>query len=124
MRVEQIPLEMVRPHMRAGRREHLLFSHPERLTFYGGFVDGVLVGFAGLLFDGATCWFKNAYVLPEHRRRGYYRRLFDARVEVCLARRVRVIRAYATPLSLPMFLARGGVAGRARGRSTYVRIVP
>jgi GNAT superfamily N-acetyltransferase len=46
-----------------------------RLTWYGGFLAGVLIGVMGLEYAGDAALLRHAYILPEHQHHGIGLRL-------------------------------------------------
>jgi len=48
-----------------------------RLTWYGGFLDGALVGVMGLEYSHDAALLRHAYIAPEHQHRGIGLRLSE-----------------------------------------------
>lgn len=84
--------------------------------------DGRVVGFAALRRDNGKTILTSAYVVPERRRQGIYRLLFDARLREALAPGT-VIEAVVTPQATGMFEQRGFERVGMRGRYTRYRRV-
>lgn len=69
---EFLPAEEVHdPEMTPARWD----AEARRMTWYGAFLRGVLVGVMGLERVGDVALLRHAYVLPEHQRRGIGSRL-------------------------------------------------
>lgn len=75
--------------------------------------DGAVAGFCAAHPGGRRVRFRSAYVRPDLRRQGIYRRLFTTRLHMYAD---AAIRATCTDASLPMFLTHGFVELRRRGR--------
>ncbi|MBI4611027.1 MAG: GNAT family N-acetyltransferase [Candidatus Rokubacteria bacterium] len=61
------------PEMTPGQWE----GEARRMTWYGAFAEGALVGVMGLEYVRDTALLRHAYVLPDHQRRGVGSRLRD-----------------------------------------------
>lgn len=112
----------VKPYVTQGEAELLTFDKLEKTLYIGGFVDETLVGFVGILFSGGRTFFKNDYVLPQHRGQGHYRALFQARLDTCRKMGIRSATAFCTAMSLPTYRAFGAKVGKTRGLTTYVTL--
>lgn len=125
LRIAPITLASLPPDVyRAARREGIGFEPKLPIELFAAYTpDGRLAGFAGVLFNRTTvAWFRNAYTLPEFRRQGVWRALFDYRVAECRRRGKRTVRAGCLPTTVPAFLARGAVIERVGKHATIVRI--
>ena len=80
-----------------------------------------VVGFCARIDSRAGSVFGSDYVIPEHRKKSVYSRLFDARLEDTPAG--TKCRATVTDDSLPTYLANGFEVKRTRGRFTIVGLV-
>lgn len=65
------PEEVHDPEMTAAQWD----EEARRLTWYGGFLDGALVGVMGLEYAHDAALLRHAYILPEHQHRGIGLRL-------------------------------------------------
>lgn len=86
-------------------------------TWYVALNGRHVAGFCAARDDSSRVVLQSAYVLPDYRRQGVYRRLFNARMADFAD---RTCRAVATEASLPVLLAAGFTPVRARGRFTEV----
>lgn len=80
-----------------------------------------IVAFSGCRFsaDRSTAWFTETYVLPEHRRRGLFGRLFELKYKLCAEAGARVVKGLANANSRPMFERHGWRVASVRGSWTY-----
>ncbi|MBI2962419.1 MAG: GNAT family N-acetyltransferase [Deltaproteobacteria bacterium] len=65
-------------------------AEARRMTWYGGFLDGVLVGVMGLEYARDAALLRHAYILPDYQRHGIGLRLAEHLEDV--ARRERAAR--------------------------------
>ena len=65
------PEELHDPEMTAAQWD----EEARRLTWYGGFLDGALVGVMGLEYARDAALLRHAYILPEHQHHGIGLRL-------------------------------------------------
>lgn len=66
---------------------------------------GRIVALSGLRMDEkpGVAGYTLTYVLPAHRRRGLYRRMFGLKLDLCRERGVQVVRGLANPISRAVF---------------------
>lgn len=82
---------------------------------------GEIVAFSGCRFnaDRSVAHFTETYVLPEHRRKGLFGRLFDIKYDLCVAAGARVVKGLANAASRPTFERHGWRVASVRGQWTY-----
>ena len=90
-----------------GIRDGLVFN--QNTETYGVYVDRVLVGYTGFMSYGNKIIFKNHYVLPEYRRKGYFRRILDLSIAYAKVKGYTRIEATCTPMSISEYKKRGAV---------------
>ena len=80
-----------------------------------------VVAFSGfrLNADKSIAWFTETYVMPEHRRRGLFGRLFELKHDLCAAEGAKVVKGLANAKSKPTFERHGWQVTSARGQWTY-----
>lgn len=87
-------------------------------------VDGELAGFVSCYIRKrkGKAVFKSDYVREEYRRRGIYRKLFEARLDYVSIADVKIIKASCTKMSLGCFLAYGFKSTGSRSKK-YTDVV-
>ena len=120
--LRDIPYSAIEPYVEAAESEGLIFR--KRTEYQGLYVDGELVGFAGILWQGEKATFKSSYILPAERRKGYHELIEDYRYMLAKRRGVKAIEAGCTDMHLPAVLRRGfQITGKtADGIYTKVRL--
>lgn len=104
------------------KREQVDVKYYPTAKYLGGFIDGVkIAGWVGWqpMKNTDHIRFKTDYVMPDYRRKGIYRRLFDERMVQVLELKPKKLSAYCTEKSLPLFLTYG-FEYRSQNRITYV----
>ncbi len=105
----------------AGRKEGLAFSPSTEL--FMARLNGVIVGLCGIVHYRGHSKLKNFYVLPAHRRQGYFRQMLDFLLIKAREAQSKYVEATATALSLPEFLNRGATVKRTyKAGYTAVRL--
>lgn len=102
------------------RRDGVVITHQPGKTWVVALVDGLPVG-CGAVFlpEGDQAELASAYVLPEFRHQGVYRRLLLARTEIANAAGKTRILATCTPASAAILARLGFVAiGESAGYTT------
>lgn len=84
-------------------------------------LDGIIVGFSGYRIDGKGGHFALTYVMPEHRRKGLYRKMFGIKYRLCASRDVQSVDGVANPLSKAVFDEAGWQVSRVAGKWTHYR---
>lgn len=82
--------------------------------------DDRTIGFAAARRRKDVCELRHAYVIPEARGKGVYRRLCEARLEACRNSNSRVARCTVNEKSLPIYLELGFKPVSTRGQYTTV----
>jgi len=84
--------------------------------------DGKIAGFSSCRLDELSkgiAHFGVTYILPEHRRKGLYRHMFELKEQLCIKHNPAFIRGIANPLSKQVFEERGWTATRVAGKWTH-----
>ena len=89
------------------RKEGLYFSGGTEL--YLANIGEEIVGMCGINWYRDHCKFKNDWVKPECRRRGYWNQMMNLRIQMAMNRNCRFIDATCTKIALPGWLKRGAV---------------
>jgi GNAT superfamily N-acetyltransferase len=91
-------------------------------TWFVASERGRVMGFAAVRFEKRKAVLCSAYVLPDHRRKGIYKKLAEARLAwiASLKGQVDTIASVATEASLPLLKKKGFKVVRAVGRYTHV----
>lgn len=120
---QKITFEEVKPFAATAKKERVSFENPAEAEWYGIFEDDRLVSFFCLVTKGKTARFKSNYTLPEYRRRGYLQRFIDFAIAECMKRKVHVMTAFCTPLSVKSHLRNGAIQSSKKGDIAFVRYV-
>jgi GNAT superfamily N-acetyltransferase len=90
--------------------EGLKFYDLDKMTHWGYFKKGELIGFIGLLpLSDTEARFKNSYIKPEYRRRGIGNKLDDYRRKEAKRMGYNKFRAVCTPASIALQLKKGAI---------------
>lgn len=84
--------------------------------------DGKIAGFSSCRLDELNkgiAHFGVTYVLPDHRRKGLYRHMFELKEQLCIKHNPAFLRGLANPLSKKVFEDRGWATTRLAGKWTY-----
>ncbi len=84
--------------------------------------DGKIAGFSSCRFDEigkGIAYFGVTYILPEHRRKGLYRHMFQLKERLCIKHKAKVVRGIANPTSKKVFDDCGWTVQRQAGKWTY-----
>lgn len=95
----------LRPLLRM-RSEHVDLKFDGKTTYLGAFVGGKIVGCVGWMKIGRNLRYKSDCVLPEHRGKGIYGKLWEDR-EFLTENQSTITTAFCTSLSVGMYLAKG-----------------
>lgn len=98
--LQKITFNDVQPFITMAKKARVSFENPAEAEWYGIFENDRLVSFFCLVIKGKTARFKSNYTLPEYRRRGYLQRFIDFAIAECMKRKVHVMTAFCTPLSV------------------------
>ena len=93
------------PYAEMARKERVVLS--DSTMYYGGYVDGVLVGFYGLRIRGGVAYIKNDYTFGAFRRTGYLAESIKFRMRVVKNLEIKRVRANCTKLALGTHLKLG-----------------
>lgn len=86
--------------------------------------EGETLGFCGIQFYSHKAIFKNDYVLPQYRKNGLWRVMFDYREWIVRSKpSIKTIEATCTDMSLNLYLRRGAVIVQKLNTLTKVRKV-
>lgn len=89
-------------HVKSAKREGLVFNPNTKLYLL---IDGAtLVGFTGIQKIGKKYVFKNHYVLPKYRGRGYFKQMLDFSLNKTKG---YLIEATCTNMSIREYIKRG-----------------
>lgn len=97
-------------------KDYMLFGI-KGAEYYAYYLDGKLVGFAGLKVYPSYLKILNDYVVPEHRGKGIYRKLFSIRWNDIISMPQRRIKTIATAMSERMFLSYGFKVTRVHSKT-------
>ena len=87
------------------KSEQLTFAKSTEL--YAVYLGNKMIGMCGLILHGKSCVFKNAYLSPEYRGKGYYKYMLEERVKLARSKGITTITANCTPDSIRSFMNRG-----------------
>ncbi len=104
MTIKDIQYSDVEPCIEHAKTEQLVFC--KHTKYIGLFEDNQLLAIAGVLEYKNKVVFKNDYVLPEHRRKGYHRILMNFRLNKYLYED-KTIEATCKPMSLRNYIRSG-----------------
>jgi len=103
------------------RRSGLVFSKSTEM--YGIWLEENLIGMCGLVRYRNHWKFKNDYIIPEYRRRGYCREALIIRLDMARAQGARFIEATCTEMSISIWLKLGAVIMHQYKLYTKVRLI-
>lgn len=84
--------------------------------------DSKIAGFSSCRFDELSkgiAHFGVTYILPEYRRKGLYRHLFDLKEQLCVKHKPQFLRGIANPASKKVFDDHGWSVIRRAGKWTH-----
>lgn len=110
----------IAPFKRDMIRSGLVFGRSTEL--FKAIDNGVIIGFCGIVWRKTHAKFKDDYVLPEFRRRGYFKGMISIRIQMVKANGLQTIKATCTPLALPYWLSSGAVITKEYSKYTSVRL--
>jgi GNAT superfamily N-acetyltransferase len=87
--------------------EKLGLSFCNATEYYGYYDDGKLAAFTGILWYSKKAVFKNHYVLPDYRHRGFFKLLFRYSMIAVRERGIKVVEANCSQMSLPLYIKMG-----------------
>lgn len=91
----------IRQYFEAGKKEQLTFCN--NTQYFAIFEGDIMVGFTGILKYANKTIFKNHYVLPEHRGKGYFKTM----LRYCLDNYKGLIEATCTKMSINQYISLG-----------------
>jgi hypothetical protein len=91
--------------------------------YYGCFRDGKLVGVTGILWYQKKAVFKNHYVFPEFRNTGVFNSLFEHSVILVKEKRLKLVEANCSQMSLPLYLKMGATVKKQFKDWTKVELI-
>lgn len=84
--------------------------------------DDKIAGFSSCRFNElpkGVAHFGVTYILPEHRRKGLYRHLFQLKEALCVKHKAKFLRGIANPISKQLFIDCGWAELRQTGKWTH-----
>jgi len=87
------------------KKEKLVFC--KNTSLYSFNDKGMFIGFTGILYKKDKAIFKNHYVLPEHRKNGYFKIMLHFSIDT--SKDKQFFEATCTPLSINYYLRLGFV---------------
>lgn len=70
-------------------------------------VEQKLIGITGIVFSKNKAKFKNHYILPEYRGKGYFKKALDWSIELVRNKGIHIVEANCTDMSINEYLKRG-----------------
>lgn len=104
------------------KKADLVFN--KSTAYYCARAKGKMIAICGVMIYASKAVFKNDYVLPEYRRNGVWKMLYDYRLAlVTNMESIKKIEATCTDMSLPLYLRMGARVTKKYARFTKVEIV-
>ena len=95
------------PFIKDAKKSNLVFSNSTQ--YFACFDNNNLVGLCGIVWYKDCVKFKNDYVIPKYRGKGYFKAMMDYRINLILQKNIRKIKACCTDMSLKEYMKRGGI---------------
>ena len=102
------------------RKAGLYFSPSTQLYLVQD--DEKPVGACGIVWFATSCKFKNQYVQPVYRGKGYFRAIMDFSIQEALNRGIHVVDATCTLMSVNEYIKRGAVIVHRYKTAGLVRV--
>ena len=97
------------------------FKRNDDTIYLAAYVDDVMIGFVGYKILPDSIRLKTDYVLPEHREKGYYDKMFKERLDIIRKKFGNVrMTAYCTPMSVGTYARHGFSKKTQRNGITFV----
>jgi GNAT superfamily N-acetyltransferase len=107
---------------RAVRRElGIALSSEDSYVWFIAYIDDVVAGFAALDVKGTEL--RHAYIVPEHRGKGIYTQLLDARLKKARELGLHTLKCVAAPDSVAILQKAGFAESGNRGKYTIMTMV-
>ena len=121
LNIHPCSLDTISKFITDARRSGLVFSRSTE--YFGILLDDNLIGMCGLVRYRNHWKFKNDYIIPEYRRRGFYKQSLTWRFNVARNQGINIIEATCTEMSLPIWLKLGATIAYQYRIYTKVRLV-
>lgn len=103
--IKPIEDSLISIYIYSAEKEGLVFNKSTKL--YGLFIDEELIAFTGIQFYKNKAVFKNHYVMPIYRGKGYFKQLFNYSLVVVKSKGINIIEATCTNMSIRHYLKNG-----------------
>jgi|TARA_R110000744_G_scaffold130687_1_gene238393 predicted acetyltransferase len=103
--IKEINLTDFSNHLAEAKKSGLVFCNNTK--YYGFFKEDNLFGFCGVLPYKNKWVFKNAFVLEEHRCKGYHKKMMDFRFNLAKQNKIKTIETTCTEMSLNSYIKIG-----------------
>lgn len=103
--IKPIDISLISLYIYSAKKEGLVFSKSTKL--YGLFMDDNLIAFTGIQFYKNKAVFKNHYVSPLHRGKGYFKQLFNYSLVAVKSKGINTVEATCTNMSIKHYLNNG-----------------
>lgn len=105
LEIKETPFSEIEPFKKDCIKEKLYFN--KNTTYFVGSIDNKIVGFVGIMWRKNKAILKNAYVLPEYRRQGIFKRLDKYTKNNIGQKGIHLIEANCTDIILPFHIKMG-----------------
>ncbi len=105
MIIKHIDKKHLEPFIKEAKANGLVFC--KNTTYYGLYINDVLVSFAGILWYKNKAVLKNDYTLKEYRGKSYHKELLEYRIMLVKNNGISIIEATCTQMSLKNYANRG-----------------
>lgn len=104
------------------KKEMRDFCYTDKTSYFKLMVDNQVIGFTGFIVYKNKLVFKNSFIHPDHRRKGYFAQIQDFRIDKARKVGVKFIEATCTKMSLPDYIKRGASVLKEYKLYTKVRL--
>jgi len=105
MIIKEICFSDIEKYVSDAKKEQLCFCL--KTKYFGCFENNILIGFTGIILMKNKAIFKNHYVFPKFRRKGYFKEMFNFSIEYVLSKNIKKIEATCTSMSINHYLNNG-----------------
>lgn len=88
-------------------KEGLIFNNTTE--YHKVIVNGKWVGITGFMWYANKAVFKNHFIFPEFRGKGYFKEMLDLSIDYAKRKQLNLVEAICTPMSIKEYKKRGAV---------------